>query len=103
MTARGGRKTNRRRVLSLVVAGLSLLAAGATAQETGMLAERPVQTVEGDVNRPDHALNIAALRVGSDSSLVHAGGAAVMSNWEALRIGMTVRRMVPPPVSITRN
>ena len=54
-----------------------------------MLAERPVQTVEGDVNRPDRALNTAALWVGSDSSLVHAGGAAVMSNWEALRIGMT--------------
>ncbi len=75
--------------LAFVVAGLCFLAAGASAQDAGTRPEQPVKVAEWKGDRPEGAPGAAAVTQHSDSSRVHRGNAAVMSNWEALRVGMT--------------
>ena len=76
-------------MLALVIAGLCLLAAGASAQDAGTQPERPVKIAEGQGDHPESAPGAAAATRGNDTSRVHRGNAAVLSNWEALRVGMT--------------
>lgn len=70
------------------------------AQDTSAQPERPVNIVELKEARPDGATRTAASTQSSDSARVHLGNAAVMSNWDALRVGMTeedVHTLLGPP------